>query len=175
MSRNSDYIIHFKGLGLGQHEFNFDIQDGFFALFEDSDISKGSVKLNFILDKKSSFMEFYFNLSGSVNIPCDRCLENYDQIINYQGKMIVKFGEKKDELSDEMIVLDANEHQIDIKDYIYELILLNLPIRKVHPDDEEGNSTCNPEMLEKLENYKYKEESGKIDSRWSKLNDLTKS
>ena len=73
-----------------------------------------------------------------------------------------------------MIILNTDDHEIDLKDYIYELIFLNIPIRKVHPDDEDGNSTCNPEMLNKLEKYTTKDESSKIDSRWSKLNDLTK-
>jgi DUF177 domain-containing protein len=174
MKRNSDYIIHFKGLGFGKHEFNYAIHDEFFALFENSEIEKGSVKVEFILDKKSNFMEFIFNMSGTVGIPCDRCLDNYNQPIDYKGKIIVKFGEERNEISDEMIVLSKDDFEIDLKDYIYELIFLNIPLRKVHPDDEDGNSTCNQEMLNKLEKYTYQEESNKIDSRWSKLNDLTK-
>lgn len=171
MSRNSDYIIHFKGLGLGKHEFNFDVHDSFFTLFEHSEIEKGSVKVHFILDKKSNFMEFLFDMTGSVYVPCDRCLDEYEQTVEYNGKIIVKFGEANEELSDEMIVLYKDEYQIDLKDYIYELILLSIPLRKIHPDDEDGNSTCNKEMLERLEKYSIKEEL-KTDSRWNKLNDL---
>ncbi len=31
------------------------------------------------------------------------------------------------------------------------LYMLALPIKRVHPDDREGNSTCDPVMLKKLE------------------------
>lgn len=174
MTKNSSYIIQFKGLAIGTHAYQYEIQDEFFNLFENSEIEKGSLKLDFVLHKKSNFMEFEFDLSGTINIACDRCLDLYDQEIDYNGKIVVKFGDSNEELSDEMIVLHKDEYQIDLKDYIFELISLNVPLKKVHPNDKEGNSTCNQEMIDKIEKYSSKEESTKIDSRWDKLNDLIK-
>ena len=46
----------------------------------------------------------------------------------------------------------------------------------MHPDDEFGNITCNPEMLEKLEEHMIEQDSNEeiSDPRWDKLKDLLK-
>ena len=56
--------------------------------------------------------------------------------------------------------------------FIYETICLALPHRIVHPDDENGNSTCNPEVLKKLESMSQTEKPQEIDERWAALKDL---
>jgi uncharacterized metal-binding protein YceD (DUF177 family) len=67
--------------------------------------------------------------------------------------------------------LPAEEHEIDIKQHLYEFIHLALPIKRVHPDDASGNSTCDPVMLEKLHEMSIEDE--KInDSRWDDLKKL---
>jgi len=40
---------------------------------------------------------------------------------------------------------------------IYEFVCLAIPIKKIHPDDENGNTTCDPEMIEKLDKYVVRE------------------
>jgi len=44
-----------------------------------------------------------------------------------------------------------------------------LPIKKVHPEDNDGNSTCNPKVIKKLEEL---ENQNPIDSRWNELKKL---
>jgi hypothetical protein len=34
---------------------------------------------------------------------------------------------------------------------LYEMLMLSIPIRTVHPTNEEGNYSCNPEILKYLE------------------------
>ena len=57
---------------------------------------------------------------------------------------------------------------------ITEFICISLPIRQVHPEDENGNLTCNPEMLMKLDEYLVEEDEDEeeIDPRWDDLNKL---
>ena len=80
----------------------------------------------------------------------DRCLGEFDQPVENHARVIIKFGEEEEE-SDEIIVIPESETQINVAQLIYEFIALAVPIRHVHPDDENGNSTCDPNMIKKLE------------------------
>jgi hypothetical protein len=44
-----------------------------------------------------------------------------------------------------------------------------LPYRKIHPDNADGSSTCNPEVLKRLEQM-WKEEAS--DPRWEAIQKL---
>ena len=71
----------------------------------------------------------------------------------------------------DIITLPADEQELDLKQHIYEYILLSIPIKRVHPDDEFGNSTCDPFMLKKLEEFIIDQEN-EIDPRWDELKKL---
>ena len=47
-------------------------------------------------------------------------------------------------------------------------------MQHIHPDDANGNSTCDPEMLRLLKQHQEAEPEGEqpIDPRWSKLFEL---
>ena len=173
MNQLSKYRIVYSGLSEGKHKFEFDIDNMFFESLEYSDFKKGTLKVKVDLDKKPTFLELNFQINGTVELTCDRCLEEYNQAINYKGKLFVKFTEQEDSLADDVIFLSLTDHELDISHYIYESINLSIPLKRVHPEDEEGNVTCNPEMLEKLSNYKIDEPAdGDIDPRWEDLRNL---
>ena len=111
--------------------------------------------------------------AGVVVVKCDRCLDNLDCTIEYKGKIFFEFGSQNEEISDELVMLSQSEDNLELDSYIYEFINLSLPIQKVHPDDEEGYSLCNFDMLEKLNSITVNNEDKKIDDpRWDKLKDL---
>ena len=173
MDQLSKYRIVYQGLSVGLHEFDFEIDNLFFESLEYSDIKKGSLKAKVYLNKKSTFLELDFKIDGYVELICDRCLDEYKQPVSYEGKLYVKFSEKEDELADDVICLLPTDHELDISHYIYESINLSIPLKRVHPDNENGDVTCNPEMLEKLENYKTGEPADDdIDPRWEDLRNL---
>ncbi|MFC2152180.1 DUF177 domain-containing protein [Bacteroidota bacterium] len=173
MDQLSKYRIVYQGLSEGTHEFEFEIDDMFFDSLEYSDIKKGDLKVTVLLNKKSTFLELYFQIEGFIELTCDRCLDQYNQQIEYNGKLYVKFSENEDELAEDIICLLPTDHELDISHYIYESINLSIPLKRVHPDDKEGSITCNPEMLEKLNNYKTDEPAGEdIDPRWEDLRNL---
>jgi uncharacterized metal-binding protein YceD (DUF177 family) len=89
-----------------------------------------------------------------------------------ENKLFVKFGEEHQELADDVIVISDSESEIRIAHYIYELFSLSLPLSFVHPEDEDGNSTCNEKMLNKLSEFSIPEEEEQIDPRWSELKKL---
>jgi uncharacterized metal-binding protein YceD (DUF177 family) len=64
-------------------------------------------------------------------------------------------------------MIPRNESQIDLSQYIYEFINLLLPLRVVHPDDENGVSMCDKAVLAKLAEHSIPEP--KADPRWDIL------
>lgn len=173
MDLKSTYNVPFKGLKEGKHLFDFEIDDKFFALFEESEIKHGQMKAQLELTKQSTLLILRFSAKGKVRLVCDRCLDDYDQEISNESSLYVKFGQEAENLDDDMIVLPFEEHQINVAQYLYELVILGLPIKRVHPDDENGNSTCDPEMLAKLEEYLIPEtDEEPVDERWSELKKL---
>lgn len=174
MQGGKEYIIQFVGLPVGKHEYEFKVTDKFFDDLEYSEIKQGNINVDLTLLKQSSMMSLEFKISGTVKVNCDLCTAEFDLPITGDYKLIVKVGgsDTGDE-DDDIITVAANEHELDVRQYIYEYIILSLPIKRVHPLDKNGNSTCDPEMLEKVRKYLVdKEKDEKTDPRWDGLKNI---
>lgn len=171
MGKSKDYIIPFVGLPIGKHLYKYKIKDSFFEEIDYSEIKKSSLDIALILNKQSVVLLLNFSISGTVNVPCDRCNDYFDLEINGNHELIIKIGEE--EISDNGISISATEGEINIAEYIYEYIILSLPIKRVHPNNKKGKSTCNKEAIKQYNKYVIKEEKTKtMDPRWEKLIDL---
>lgn len=144
------YSIAHKGLSIGNHDFNFKVNDDFFAAFDYSQVQKGDVNVDLKVEKQSNMLILNFNLEGKVTVECDRCLDEFDQKIEFESKLIVRFDESETEGDGDIMWLSSAETEVDLAQYIYESIILSLPYRLVHPDKENGESGCNPEILAKF-------------------------
>ena len=169
MKSNRQFVIPFKGLSAGNHDFVFDVDKRFFDDFEGSEINEGKIKVFVNLTKTVNFLELNFRLEGNVLVTCDRCLDEFELPIEYLTKLYVKFGDVTDDQNDEIIMLSYSEGELDIKQFIYEYIHLSLPYKRVHPNDKKGKSTCNAEMLKKLGEYTVKEHT---ETPWDDLKKL---
>ncbi|MBU2651358.1 MAG: DUF177 domain-containing protein [Bacteroidetes bacterium] len=163
------FIIPYYGLKPGWHHYDFEIEDAFFEAFEYSEIHKGKIMISVDLEKQERMFILHFDIKGILSIPCDRCLDDYDQYIEGKEQLIIKLGNARREDAHDILVIPENEHSFNISPFIYEYLVLLLPARRVHPDDENGNSTCNPEVLAILEKLRYQP---KTDPRWEGLNQL---
>ncbi len=169
MNRLKEYHIQFVALELGSHQFEFDINDSFFEHFEFSQVHRGDVHVEVSLEKMERMMIFNISLTGKVLVTCDRCTNEFYFSLSDSQKLIVKLGAEYLEESDDVIVIPDTEHKFDLSPYIYEFIHLALPVRLLHPDDEHGNSTCDPDMLQLLQKLT---PTGTTDSRWEELKKL---
>lgn len=178
MNNLSEYKIAFKGLKEGDHLFEFKINDRFFDNFENSMVAQGDLIAEVVLKKQSALLILDLSVKGEVTLQCDRCLDDYRQPIKNAIRLYVKFGEEAEDQGDEIIIIPHEEYQIDVAHYLYELIILGLPIKHVHPTKKGGESRCNPEMIDQLKKYDLnrEEESTKteppVDERWLKLKNL---
>ena len=168
---SGSYTISLIGLKEGYHTFEFEIGDEFFEKFEESEIKEGSLIAYIEIEKRSSHSDVLIKISGSVRVSCDRCLEMFSQPVNCENKLLIKFGKSLEDSDPDILSLPSDEHDLDLKQHIYEYIHLALPIRRVHPDDKNGKSTCDPIMLKKLEELIIDEEPD-IDPRWDELKKL---
>ncbi len=164
------YSIPIGGLKGGHYSFTFGINNMFFDLFEVSEIKEGELIAAIEIEKRPSLIEIGVRISGKVRICCDRCLEMFDHPVECENKLLVNFGNQKDESDPEIITLQRDENELDLKQYFYEYIHLALPIQRIHPDNANGESTCDPLMLRKLKEHLVEET--KSDPRWDELKKL---
>ena len=170
MDSLNDFAIPFKGLSLGNHSFDFDVNDTFFEHFEYSEIKKGKVSVEVSLERQERMLVFWFIIQGSVEVTCDRCLDVFDHPINGREQLIVKFGHERMEESDDVLVIPHTDYQIDLATIIYEFINLLLPIRHVHPMNKDGEYACDPDVTKFITETPAQEEA---DPRWDALRSLT--
>jgi uncharacterized protein len=163
------FIIQFGGLKADTHHFDYEIDDKFFEHFEYSEIKNGNISVHLELVKDEKVLTFHFFFDGMVTMPCDRCFEPVGLKVNGTELLIVKFGDGYYELNEELQIIPEGVNQFDISPFLYEYCHLLLPIRRVHPDDENGNSLCDPEIIKMLEQPP---SSGEPDPRWEVLNKL---
>ena len=151
------YTILFKGLSLGSHVFDWTIDGSFFALYEMTEISDACIQVQLTLVKHTHFLELDFELNGWVEVTCDRCLDPLKLDLATEARLYVKFDDDASEDDQDqdldLIILSHNDDRLDVAQYLYEYAHLSLPIRRVHPDDANGHSTCNAEMIRKLKQY----------------------
>lgn len=141
------YTIPYKGLGIGHHTFAFDVTDRFFGAFEGSEIKKGHATVKVELDKQARGMTLGFEIDGEAEVECDRCLDEFMIPVSYRGTLQVRFSETEKEGDGEIMWISPNETELELGQYIYESIELSLSYVRVHPDNADGASGCNPEML----------------------------
>lgn len=166
-----EYGIAFKGLRDGEHLFEYPLKDAFFELFEQPQVETGDLTATVTLIKSSRMLEFRFRIYGEVGTVCDRCLSDVDVPIDYEGTLYVNFGDEYAEQTEEIVVIPHEEHTFNIANYLYEFIVVSVPIRHIHPDNEDGTPGCDPEMLERLEEYMVHDDISVSDEDEEDIND----
>lgn len=176
MNRTKEFLIPFVGLKLGKHHFEYQINNAFFENFDYDEFQNSDIKVAVVLDKRSNMLEFDFKHKGTVNVPCDLTGEDFDLPIKGKMKLIVRFGEEFNNDNEELLILPFGEFEINIMQYIYEMIALSVPLKRVHPGVKDGS--LKTEALDKLKELQVKEEvktenkEENIDPRWDKLKQL---
>ncbi|WP_299114975.1 DUF177 domain-containing protein [uncultured Winogradskyella sp.] len=175
MKALKEYTIPFVGLKEGEHDFEFSVNNTFFNNFEYEEFNKTDVKVNLKLIKKATLLELYFSTLGHVNVNCDLTNEPYNQQIEDEFKLVVKFGAEYNDDNEDILIIPHGEYEINVAQYIYELIVLAVPAKRVHPGIEDG--TLQSDILSKLEELSPNEDkktksSEDIDPRWNNLKKL---
>jgi len=179
MKVTNEFLIPFVGLKLGKHQFEYQINKEFFEDYDYDEFESCDIKVNLVLEKKSTMLELHFKHKGTIHVPCDLTSEMFDFPIKGKIKLIVQFGEVFNDDNEELLILPFGEHQVDVKQYIYEMIALSIPLKKIHPGIKDG--TLKSEALDKLNELKVNSKEQKktdskeeetTDPRWDQLKKL---
>ena len=167
------FDIPFVGLKSGVHHFKYEIDNSFFQNFKESLVTSCKAQVDLSFDKTETFFLLDFQIDATVNVICDRCGELFDLVINNDQRLIVKFGENIEgkEAEDEVIFISRNESHLNVAQLIYEFINLSVPLHKVHPD-KNGESTCNKEVMKKLEELSPEHREKEENTTWSQLKQI---
>ena len=173
MTNKVDTKIQFSGLKSGKYTYDFTLDGSFFSSFENESLEDGEVNFVVVMEKAEHLLTLDFSFTGCVRTVCDRCLRPLDIPVSGTERLFVKFSDTETSDDENIIVIPENEYQIELSHIMYEYVATALPMRCVHPDDENGNSTCDSEMLNLLDSMQLKEhDENEIDPRWEKLKEL---
>ncbi len=175
-----NFDISFIGLKDGVHQFDYNISKEFFDFFNYEEFYSSNVNVSLSFLKKPTLFELNFEFSGSLEVACDITNELFQQPIATNIFLIVKFGDEFNNENDELLIIPHSDYKLNIAQYIYEAIVLEVPIKRVHPGVEDG--TLKSEILDKLNEFKIKDlnkeenhlevDSNNIDPRWNKLKSI---
>ena len=178
MPVQTDTTIQFNSLKPGDYDFEYTLGKEFFERFEYEDLDNGDVHFDVHLERKERLMLFNISFSGTVQTQCDRCLGAIEVPVSGKHLLTVQISNKSGNDNEDVVVLSDKECQIDLAQWFYEYVVIALPMRHVHPDDENGKPTCDPEMLRLLDQHRTSETTSsdnadtqpdEIDPRWAQL------
>jgi Predicted metal-binding, possibly nucleic acid-binding protein len=146
MADNKEFIIPIKGLKIGKHNYNFQMDGSFFKELDNSQILDADLQADVELDKGSGWMNINSRVFGNVVVECDRCLDDLTLPVDFKCSMSVKFSKSlAGEGNDEFIIIDPTDGELDLRQFLYDYVCVNLPLQKVHKEGE-----CNKEVMAKL-------------------------
>lgn len=171
------FNIDWVGLAEKRYDYQYVADSSFFALFEHSLVHEGQCKVNVALTKTPTMLICEFDISGTIELTCDRSLETFDYPIAAQEQIIFKFAEQAQELSDEIVLIPKDLPTINLAQYIYEFIGLCVPMKKLHPrfiteDDELNDDDVLVYSSATAEDEQ--DDEGEVDPRWEDLKKLIK-
>jgi uncharacterized protein len=170
MSQAAQYTIPFGNLPVGKHEFSFKVKDAFFEQFENSEIKKGDFLIQIVLQKQTGMLLLSFRIKGKAQVECDRCGEEFLMKVEGEQNLIVKLDGEDMADNDEIVSLSSSVNEVDVTTFIYEYIILSLPLRRTHTG-KKGKNACDPEVIRKLEEIAVHSEASE-DPRWKALKNI---
>lgn len=177
MKELKEFTIPFSGLKLGKHQFNFEVKQAFFEHFDYDEFKNVDINLDVLLEKLNTFLEFTLTFNGTVNVNCDVTNETFDQEISGDYHFVVKFGDEFNDEEEGALVIPHGSFEVNIQQYVYETLVLAVPLRRVHPGVKDG--TLESDIIDKLEELSVKPEDEELsaeedttDPRWDQLKKL---
>jgi len=170
------FSVNIIGLSNKVHEFHFEFGDEFFEHYGTGLIAKGRFTADVTLDKRETFIEATFKIKGQAKLICDRSLDPFDYPIDFTNRIMFKYGDTNQELSDEIVMVERDSDTLELGQYIYEFIVLRVPMKKLHPryQDEADNDNSEGKIIYSSGDGSVDPDTGEddIDPRWEKLKKL---
>ncbi len=165
-------------------KYEFLLDNQFFMDLDEPEVQKGKLAVTLEVRKAVDIFLLDFRTEGYIIVPCDRCLDEMELPILSTDHLKVRTGIALAE-EDDMVVVPEEDGYINVAWFMYEFIVLNIPIKHVHAPGK-----CNKDMMSKLKEHlrtemdegdddeemlmlsetkESDEDSHKTDPRWNEL------
>jgi uncharacterized protein len=141
------FLIPVKGLQHGVYDYNFYIDSSFFSCFEGSPVQHGDVHIALQFEKQPGMFVLDLRIKGTVATDCDRCLAPIQLPIEDERRFVVKFSTEEEVDDDDVVYIHPDTQQFDLAPYIYEFVILAIPMVKTYACDQEPNPPCDQALL----------------------------
>lgn len=170
MTGLKEFKINIVGLSEKVHEFDYHIGKPFFESFKSELAEDADLNVKVLLDKHETFLDAKFSIRGSVTLVCDRSLEPFEEQLDITGRILFKFADRTEEISEDIMHIHRDTEAVDLSQSIYDFIGTSLPMKRLHPryrdEQEEGEG--------KIVWSSGPGEEPETDPRWDKLKNLNK-
>jgi uncharacterized protein len=165
------YTIEFNKLQHGLNKDEFILDQTFMEAFEFSPVKAISVTAAVEIDKSENMYGIEIALKGCASVSCDNCLVSIELPVHQNFSFLIKMSEANNFDNPDMIYLNRNEIGYDLKQYLYESVLLSLPTKR-DCDGLPEPKPCDKTVLNKFSDNNEDDEN--VDPRWDKLKDILK-
>jgi len=174
MANRRAFEIAFVGLKPGIHEFSYELDDKFFIEKGAQDFTNATASVKLLLEKNTGFMLLKFEIGGKAEVTCDRCGNPLKMDLWDEFKMLVKLVDNPEEMNEQeedpdVFYLSRTESHLDVSAWIYEFVMLSVPMQRMCSPEEMGGPQCNNEVLEKLKAMEAKYIDSNANALWKGL------
>ena len=174
MANRRAFEIAFVGLRPGIQEFSYDLDDKFFKEKGAEDFNLGVANVKLSLDKNTGFLILKFEVGGNAEVTCDRCGNQLKMDLWDEFKMLVKLVDNPEEMNQneedpDVFYVSRTESHIDVSDWIYEFVMLSVPMQRMCSPEVMGGPQCNNEVLQKLKEMEIKHIDNNANTLWKGL------
>ncbi len=153
-----EFDVDLASMEDGHYEKDFRIGRLFFEEMENDSVLGADVDVMLDIDKRHGSYLLQFHCEGTMQVPCDRCLDPVDHQVDTDYDVTVRYGEEYDDSKDNLLIIPYNETVLNVASLIYDTLLLTIPLRCVHPE-----GACNSEMSETLRQHQAPGEEDEAD------------
>ena len=171
----NEFTILVRGLDEGIHNMHFQVEKSFFEAFENTLFESGKFSVEVEFDKRSNMFVLNFDIKGFVETSCDRCTANIQLPVTGDFYTIFKLTEDEGNNEAEVVFLEPSIDTLNIAKYIYEFILLSIPLVRTYNCEDEKVKPCDEKALEALESMENTKEKKTTNPVWDNLKGLLES
>jgi uncharacterized metal-binding protein YceD (DUF177 family) len=171
MEKLTEFDIQIYKLSNKIHEYEYAVNDSFFAKFEGEIVESGDFLIKIALDKRENIIELNIFFDGYINLICDRSLKDFKQNTSIEKKVLFKYGEEEAELKEDVFIITKNTQTINLAHFIYETIALEVPLKKIHPDEQVEDEDTD-EYIYIDDSLDSEKDNEVADPRWEALKNL---
>ena len=164
------YIIPFRNLYNGLHEYIWDLDASFFKNFESSPLREGDFKVEMQLDKQDEISTVILKIRGKFPSVCDRCLAEIVIPVIKAQQFYIKNGIETSEDPD-LVYLSPEASELNVAELLYDYVCLSLPLLQRIDCEKMDDPPCNYDVLSRIQ----KEDELQADlSVWDILKNINK-